>query len=57
VYPSGTPRPLASNLNWQEGQTKALLVIVRVNNGKVSMYNNLGSTNVIADLQGWFTRG
>ena len=57
VYPSGTPRPLASNLNWQEGQTKALLVIVRVNNGKVTMYNNLGSTNVIADLQGWFTRG
>jgi hypothetical protein len=29
-------------------------VIVRLNGGKVSIYNNLGSTNVIADIQGWF---
>ena len=30
------------------------VVIVRVNAGKASIYNNLGSTNVIADIQGWF---
>lgn len=55
VYPSGTARPLASNLNWAPGQTRALLVIARVANGKVTIYNNLGSTNVIADVQGWYT--
>lgn len=55
VYPQGTPRPLASNLNWQADQVKALLVIARIANGKVTFYNNLGSTNVIADVQGWFT--
>jgi len=57
IYPQGTARPLASNLNWQADQTKSLLVIARVANGKVTIYNNLGSTNVIADVQGWFTQG
>lgn len=54
LYPSGTDRPVASNLNFVAGETIPNLVIVRVNAGKVSIYNNLGSTNVIADIQGWF---
>jgi hypothetical protein len=55
VYPSGAGRPLASNLNFVSGQTRANLVFARVGpDGKVSIYNNLGATHVVADLQGWF---
>jgi hypothetical protein len=57
LYPTGTTRPVASNLNFVAGQTVPNLVMVRVSNGKVSIYNNLGSTNVIADIQGWFVQG
>lgn len=56
VYPTGTSRPLASNLNFVAGQTIPNLVIARIGaNGKVSIFNNLGSTVVVADVQGWFT--
>ena len=54
VFPSGTARPFTSNLNFSAFESVPNLVIVRVNNGKVSIYNNAGSTNVIADVQGWF---
>ncbi len=56
VYPTGFPRPLASNLNFVAGQTVPNLVIARIGTGgKVTIYNNLGSTVVVADVQGWFT--
>jgi hypothetical protein len=56
VYPTGSPRPLASNLNYAPGQTIPNLVIAKIGTGgKVTFYNNLGSTYVIADVQGWFT--
>lgn len=56
VYPSGTNRPLASNLNPVNGQAVPNLVIARLGtNGRVSIYNNLGSTDVVADVQGWYT--
>ncbi len=56
VYPSGTARPLASNLNFAPGQTVPNLVIARIGaGGKVSIYNSLNPTIVIADVQGWFT--
>lgn len=55
VYPSGNGRPLASNLNFYANQTRANLVYARLGaDGKVSIYNNLGATDVVADLQGWF---
>ena len=55
VYPAGGGRPLASNLNFVSGQTRANLVFARLGvDGKVSIYNNLGATHVVADLQGWF---
>jgi hypothetical protein len=54
LFPSGTVRPLASNLNFVAGETVPNLVVVRVQNGMVSIYNNQGSTHVIADVQGWF---
>lgn len=55
VYPAGTSRPFASNLNWVAGQTIPNLVIARIGaGGKVTIYNNAGSTFVVADVQGWF---
>lgn len=56
VFPSGTTRPLASNLNVVRGQTVPNLVIARVNNGKVSLYNNIGGLSLIADVQGWYSQ-
>ena len=56
VYPTGTARPLASNLNFVAGQTIPNLVIAKIGSGgRVTIYNNLGQTVVVADVQGWFT--
>jgi len=55
VWPSGTARPLASNLNFVPGQTVPNLVIVKVGDGKVAIYNSAGSADVIADVVGWFS--
>jgi hypothetical protein len=55
VWPSGQPKPLASNLNLAPGQTAPNLVIVEVGaNGNVSLFNDLGSTHFVADVLGWF---
>lgn len=57
VYPSGAGRPLASNLNYKAWLPAVPnLVVARVGtDGKVSMYNNLGHLNIVADVQGWYT--
>jgi len=55
VYPTGSIRPLASNLNFGPGETTPNLVIAKVGTGgQVTIYNDTGSTNVIADVAGWF---
>jgi fibronectin type III domain protein/IPT/TIG domain-containing protein len=54
VWPKGVPRPLASNLNWTAGKTVPNLVEVAVGvEGKVSIFNALGSTDVIFDVAGY----
>jgi len=56
VYPAGGPLPLASNLNWAPGDTAANLAIVPVGlNGQVSIYDDAGSTDVVVDLEGYFS--
>ncbi len=55
VWPSGSARPLASNLNFVPGQTVANLVIAKVGAGKVAIYNSAGTTDVVADVVGWFS--
>jgi hypothetical protein len=57
LFPAGTARQATSNLNFSAGEQVPNLVIVRVVNGAVSIYNHVGSTNVIADVQGWFGGG
>lgn len=57
VYPNGGA-PGTSNLNWQAGETVANLVTVGVGTGgKVDFYNNVGNTDVLADLQGYYQPG
>lgn len=56
VYPAGTARPLASNLNLVAGETRANAVVVAVPaDRRLSFYNNIGSTHVVADLAGIYT--
>jgi hypothetical protein len=56
VYPTGTSRPLASNLNFVPGQTAANRVIVPVGTGGyVSFYNPTGSVDIVIDVSGFFT--
>jgi len=58
VYPTAAATPLASNLNFVPGQTVANRVIVPLgSNGRVTFYNSAGSTQVIADVSGWFSDG
>lgn len=56
VYPAGQAAPLASNLNWNAGQTVPNRVVVGIGaNGKVSFTNAGGYTNLIVDVNGYFT--
>jgi hypothetical protein len=55
AYPSGTARPVASNLNLAAGETRANLVTVAVGaDRKIVLYNKNGSTHLIADLTGHY---
>ncbi|MGW1176706.1 PKD domain-containing protein [Kitasatospora sp. NPDC002543] len=56
VHAHGTPRPGTSNLNVLAGQTVPNHVTTPVSSdGKVDIYNHLGSTDIIADLFGYYT--
>jgi subtilisin family serine protease len=55
LWPTGQARPLTSNLNAGPGQTTPNLVIVGIGaSHRVSLYNNAGSTDFIADVAGWY---
>jgi hypothetical protein len=56
VYPTGQAAPLASNLNWMAGQTVPNRVAVGLGTaGKVSFTNAGGNTQLIVDVNGYFT--
>ncbi|AUG81325.1 hypothetical protein CFP65_6680 [Kitasatospora sp. MMS16-BH015] len=59
VYPAGTERPTASNLNWVPGQTIANLVTVPVKDGKVTLFagGGQGEVHVVADVAGYYSPG
>jgi hypothetical protein len=55
VYPDGENVPTASNVNFLKGQTVPNLVVVPVGaDGKVDFYNRAGTTDIVADVQGYF---
>jgi hypothetical protein len=56
AWPDGAARPLASNLNWRPGQTVPNRVIVPLGpGGKIDIYNSQGTTDVIIDVNGFFS--
>jgi len=59
AYASGAARPVASNLNFDKGQTVPNLVTVPVGaNGKVTLFNrSSGSSHLIADVTGYYVTG
>ncbi len=53
TFPTGVPRPTASNLNYVRGQTVAALVFAKLGaGGKVSVYTS-GSAHLVADVAGY----
>jgi alpha-tubulin suppressor-like RCC1 family protein len=55
IWPAGTTRPVASNLNMVPGRTVPNMVVAKVGaGGRVGIYNHSGSTDVIADVAGYF---
>jgi hypothetical protein len=54
VYPDGASFPQASSVDFAGGQTTANLVTVGLNSGVVDIFNHSGTTNVLADLQGYY---
>lgn len=58
AYPTGTPRPTASSINFPAGWQGANLVTVPLGaNGSIDIYNYLGTTSVIGDLVGVYAKG
>ncbi len=56
VWPAGSPRPNVSNLNFVPGQIVANRVVVPLGSGgAVNFYDYAGHTDVMADVNGWFT--
>ena len=58
VYPTGEPRPNASNLNWAPNDTVSNRMMTKLGaDGRVTIFNSSGSTDVIVDVGGWYTDG
>jgi hypothetical protein len=58
VFPTGSLLPNASNLNMVAGQTVPNAVVAKVGlNGRVSIRNAAGFTDVIVDVGGYFESG
>jgi len=58
VWPSGTPMPNASSINFLAGETRANLVTVRLGvDGSISYRTNAGAADVIVDVVGWYDDG
>ena len=55
VWPDGTSRPLASDLNWTTGVTIPNLVVVKLGSlGRVDAFNNVGTTDLVVDVVGFY---
>jgi Trypsin len=57
VWPTGGPRPNASMVNTAKSQTISNSAVVEVpDNGNLTVFNSAGTTHVVVDVQGYFTR-
>ncbi|SDJ20602.1 hypothetical protein SAMN05192558_109370 [Actinokineospora alba] len=56
VWAFGIPQPTASNLNFARGETRSNAVVSEIGlDRKIALYNNAGTTHLIADLAGYYT--
>lgn len=56
VWPDGTTRPAPSTVNTAAGDTISNITVVTPGaNGRLAVYNHAGDTNIIVDVQGYFT--
>lgn len=56
VWPDGRPRPVASSLNPQRGLTRANLILTGLGPDRtLRLFNNSPSTDLVADLIGYYT--
>lgn len=55
VFPADQPRPNASNLNWVAGQgpTPNQVTVGLSSDGRIKLFNGLGTVNVFADVVGY----
>jgi arylsulfatase A-like enzyme len=54
VFPCGTPRPVASNLNYAAGHDVANLVVARVGTDGAVCIFNVAATHLVVDVTGYF---
>jgi hypothetical protein len=55
VYPAGSVRPVASNLNWAAHQTVPNLVTVGLGSlGQITIFNGTGRADAVVDLEGYY---
>jgi hypothetical protein len=58
IYPNGTSRPAASAVSFTSGQNTSALAVVRLVNGKVSIYNGTsGTLDLTGDVVGYYGSG
>ncbi|MGH9266206.1 MAG: choice-of-anchor D domain-containing protein, partial [Acidimicrobiales bacterium] len=55
VFPSGTSRPTASDLNFAAGDTRANLVVAKLSSGGQLTIFSSAATHVIFDVAGWIS--
>ncbi len=55
AFPAGGSQPLAANINLAGGKVESNLAIVRLGSGgQISLFNSVGSADVIVDVEGYF---
>jgi hypothetical protein len=55
LWPTGSSRPLASDVNFNNGLTIANLVVVKIGSGgQVDIFNAAGTTQIVVDVVGWY---
>lgn len=57
VWPTGSPLPGTSSVNLERGQSRPNQVVVPVGpDGRVALFNNTGSTHLVVDVQGFYSK-
>ena len=56
LYPSGTARPNASNINWVAGQAPtANSAVIGLAGGTIDVFNYDGTVDLVLDISGYYT--